>query len=182
MYGRLVSPILLRQIPRALQSSRNFSSSVPQDVWKLGRLNHIAIATPDLPNSIALYRDIFKASVSAPEDLPDHGVTVVFIELDNTKIELLHPFGEKSPIAGFLKKNPNGGMHHICIEVNDIKSAMQDLKAQNIKLLSDEPKIGAHGKPVRDTYKKLFLPELTHIFISFSGSFYPSKKLSWCAS
>ena len=72
-------------------------------------------------------------------------------------------------------------MHHICIEVNDIKSAMQDLKAQNIKLLSDEPKIGAHGKPVRDTDKKSFLTELTHIFISFAGSFYPSKKLSWCA-
>ena len=72
-------------------------------------------------------------------------------------------------------------MHHICIEVNDIKSAMQDLKAQNIKLLSDEPKIGAHGKPVRDTDKNLFFPELTHIFISFAGSFYPSKKLSWCA-
>ena len=80
--------------------------------------------------------------------MPDHGVTVVFIELDNTKIELLHPLGEKSPISGFLKKNPNGGMHHICIEVNDIKAAMQDLKAKNIQCLSDEPKIGAHGKPV----------------------------------
>ena len=86
---------------------------------------------------------------SAPEDLPEHGVTVVFIELDNTKIELLYPLGEKSPIAGFLKKNANGGMHHICIEVNDIKSAMKDLKEKNIQLLSEEPRIGAHGKPVR---------------------------------
>ena len=95
--------------------------------------------------------------LSAPEDLPEHGVTVVFIELDNTKIELLYPFGEKSPIAGFLKKNANGGMHHICIEVNDIKAAMQDLKAKNIQLLSEEPRIGAHGKPVRLLLSKTIL-------------------------
>lgn len=163
MYGRLISPIL-----RQAFKSRNFSSSIsgtsiPQGVWNLGRLNHIAIATPDLPNSIALYRDIFRASVSAPEDLPDHGVTVVFIELDNTKIELLHPLGEKSPISGFLKKNPNGGMHHICIEVNDIKAAMQDLKAKNIQCLSDEPKIGAHGKPVVFIHPKSCLGVLVEL-------------------
>ena len=80
--------------------------------------------------------------------MPEHGVTVVFVELDNTKIELLYPLGDNSPIAGFLKKNTIGGMHHICIEVNDIKAAMEDLKAKKIKLLSDEPRIGAHGKPV----------------------------------
>lgn len=161
MYGRLVSPILRQALKR-----RNFSSSsgsIPQGVWNLGRLNHIAIATPDLPNSIALYRDVFRASVSAPEDLPDHGVTVVFIELDNTKIELLHPLGEKSPISGFLKKNPNGGMHHICIEVDDIKAAMKDLTAKNIQCLSDEPKIGAHGKPVVFIHPKSCLGVLVEL-------------------
>lgn len=193
MYGRLVSPILRQALKR-----RNFSSSsgsIPQGVWNLGRLNHIAIATPDLPNSIALYRDVFRASVryvlidcpsmvqlniffiflSAPEDLPDHGVTVVFIELDNTKIELLHPLGEKSPISGFLKKNPNGGMHHICIEVDDIKAAMKDLTAKNIQCLSDEPKIGAHGKPVSCVQKQQGGDHNSISLLFFiSGSFYSS--------
>ncbi|XP_071546369.1 ethylmalonyl-CoA/methylmalonyl-CoA epimerase-like [Panulirus ornatus] len=124
------------------------SSEVPQTLWKLGRLNHVAIATPDLEKSTALYRDVLGAEVSDAVALPEHGVYTVFVMLDNTKLELLYPLGENSPIQNFLDKNKNGGMHHICIEVNDIKAAMRDLKEQNIRCLSSEPKIGAHGKPV----------------------------------
>ncbi|KAG0722401.1 Methylmalonyl-CoA epimerase, mitochondrial [Chionoecetes opilio] len=123
-------------------------SKVPPALWKLGNLNHVAIATPDLEKSTALYRDVFGAEVSAVEALPDHGVYTVFVKLGNTKLELLHPLGNNSPIQNFLDKNKNGGMHHICIEVNDIRAAMSDLTAQNIRCLSKEPKIGAHGKPV----------------------------------
>lgn len=123
-------------------------SKVPSTLWKLGRLNHVAIATPDLEKSTALYRDVLGAEVSAVEALPEHGVYTVFVKLDNTKLELLHPLGDNSPIQNFLDKNKNGGMHHICIEVNDIRAAMSDLTAQNIRCLSKEPKIGAHGKPV----------------------------------
>lgn len=123
-------------------------------VWKLGRLNHVAIATPNLEQTMSLYRDVMGAEVSQPEDLPDHGVTVVFVALDNTKIELLHPLGEKSPIAGFLSKNANGGIHHVCIEVNDIESAVADLKAKQIRCLSENTRIGAHGKPVMFLHPK----------------------------
>ena len=91
---------------------------------------------------------------SEPEDLPEHGVTVVFVNLDNTKIELLYPLGEKSPIKGFLDKNANGGIHHVCIEVNDINEAVKDVKAKNIRCLSPEPRIGAHGKPVMFLHPK----------------------------
>ena len=114
----------------------------------LGRLNHLAVAVPDLDASVALYRDVLGAEVSEPESLPEHGVTVVFINLPNTKIELLHPFGERSPIQGFLDKNPAGGMHHVCIEVADVTAAIAELKAKGIRVLSEEPKIGAHNKPV----------------------------------
>ncbi|RUS73479.1 hypothetical protein EGW08_018759 [Elysia chlorotica] len=117
-------------------------------VWSLGKINHIALVTPNLEKSTALYRDVLGANVSGQQPLPDHGVTVVFVELGDTKIELLHPLGEKSPISSFMEKNKSGGMHHICIEVDDIESAMKDLKAQKIRLLSDKAKIGAHGKPV----------------------------------
>lgn len=123
-------------------------AKVPPALWKLGRLNHVAIATPDLKKSTALYRDVFGAEVSDVEALPDHGVYTVFVKLDNTKLELLHPLGDNSPIQNFLQNNKNGGIHHICIEVNDIHAAMKDLKGQNIRCLSNEPKIGAHGKPV----------------------------------
>lgn len=108
----------------SLPSVRSFSLSVPvrqgvpQALWKLGRLNHVAIAVPDLEKATALYRDVLGAQVSATVPLPEHGVYTVFVELGNTKLELLHPLGEKSPIAGFLQKNKAGGMHHICIEVN----------------------------------------------------------------
>lgn len=116
--------------------------------WKLGRLNHVAIVVPDLEKSIAMYRDLLGAEVSEPEDLPEHGVTVVFINLGNTKLELLHPLSPESPVANFLTKNKSGGMHHICIEVDDIETAMKDLKAKKVRLLSSEAKIGAHGNPV----------------------------------
>lgn len=119
------------------------------DKLQLGKLNHVAIAVPDLEKAAAFYRDVLQAKkVSEPQTLPEHGVTVVFVELDNTKFELLYPYGEKSPIAGFLAKNPSGGMHHVCIEVADIKKALADVVGKGIRSLDKEPKIGAHGKPV----------------------------------
>ena len=115
----------------------------------IGRLNHIAIAVPDLAQATAQYRDQLRAEVSAPQDLPEHGVTVVFVTLPNTKVELLHPLGPASPIASFLERNPIGGMHHVCYEVDDIKVAANDLQAQGMRILGDgQPKIGAHGNPV----------------------------------
>ena len=123
----------------------------------IGRLNHVAIAVPDLVAATALYRDMLGAVVSAPQAEPDHGVTVVFIELPNTKIELLEPLGEGSPIAAFLQKSPAGGIHHICYEVEDIQSARDRLKSGGARVLGDgEPKIGAHGKPVLFLHPKDF--------------------------
>ncbi len=123
----------------------------------IGRLNHVAIAVPDLEAARRQYRDVLGATVSEAEDLPEHGVSVVFVSLDNTKIELLHPLGEKSPIARFLEKNPDGGMHHVCYEVEDIIAARDRLKAQGARVLGDgEPKIGAHGKPVLFLHPKDF--------------------------
>ncbi|XP_013419516.1 methylmalonyl-CoA epimerase, mitochondrial isoform X2 [Lingula anatina] len=124
------------------------SGKVPDRLWKLGKLNHVAIAVPDLDKATALYRDVLGAEVSGVQCLPEHGVYTVFVNLGNTKFELLHPYGEKSPIQGFLDKNKAGGMHHVCIEVDNIQDAMKDLKAHNIRALSEEAKIGAHGKPV----------------------------------
>ena len=112
-------------------------------------VNHIAIAVPDLEKAANGYRAIFGAKVSDIVDLPDHGVSTVFVDLDNTKIELLHPLGENSPIQKFLDKNPDGGLHHICYEVDDILEAKAAIEAGGIRILGDgEPKIGAHGKPV----------------------------------
>lgn len=114
----------------------------------IGRLNHVAIAVPDLAAAAAQYRDTLGAEVGARQDEPDHGVSVVFITLPNTKIELLHPLGEASPIAGFLAKNPKGGIHHICYEVDDILAARDRLQAAGARVLgTGAPKIGAHGKP-----------------------------------
>ena len=115
----------------------------------IGRLNHVAIAVPDLAKAAALYRDTLGAKVSAPVDMPAHGVTTVFVELANTKIELLHPLGESSPIAAFLARNPAGGIHHVCYEVPDIRAARDRLLAQGLRVLGDgEPRTGAHDKPV----------------------------------
>lgn len=123
----------------------------------IGRLNHVAIAVPDLEAASQQYRATLGAVVGAPQDEPDHGVTVVFIELPNTKIELLYPLGEGSPITGFLAKNPAGGIHHICYEVDDILVARDHLLASGARVLgSGEPKIGAHGKPVLFLHPKDF--------------------------
>lgn len=123
----------------------------------IGRLNHVAIAVPDLEAAAAQYRDTLGVTVGPAQDEPDHGVTVVFITLPNTKIELLYPLGENSPINGFLEKNPAGGIHHICYEVDDILAARDKLKASGARVLgSGEPKIGAHGKPVLFLHPKDF--------------------------
>ncbi|MBA5776512.1 methylmalonyl-CoA epimerase [Stappia sp. F7233] len=123
----------------------------------IGRLNHVAIAVPDLEKASATYRDVLGATISAPQAEPDHGVTVVFIELPNTKIELLEPLGENSPIQAFLDRSPSGGIHHVCYEVDDILAARDRLKEQGARVLgSGEPKIGAHGKPVLFLHPKDF--------------------------
>ena len=123
----------------------------------IGRLNHVAIAVPDLDEGIRLYRDVLGASVSAPQDEPDHGVRVVFVELPNTKIELLYPLGENSPIRSFLEKNMAGGIHHVCYEVDDIITARDRLIGEGARILGNgDPKIGAHGKPVLFLHPKDF--------------------------
>lgn len=123
----------------------------------IGRLNHVAIAVPDLEEGIRLYRDVLGAKVSDPQDEPDHGVTVVFVELPNTKIELLYPLGEGSPIQGFLDKNTSGGIHHVCYEVENILAARDQLLKNGARVLgSGEPKTGAHGKPVLFLHPKDF--------------------------
>ncbi len=130
----------------------------------IGRLNHVAIAVADLAKASTLYRDTLGAVVSAPIGQPDHGVTVVFVTLPNTKIELLAPLGESSPIAKFLERNPDGGMHHICYEVADIRAARDRLQAQGARVLGDgEPRIGAHGKPVLFLHPKDFNGTLVEI-------------------
>ena len=121
----------------------------------LGRLNHVAIAVPDIAAAASLYRGTLGAEVSPAVPQPDHGVTAVFIQLPNTKIELLEPLGANSPIAKFLEKNPQGGIHHVCYEVADILAARDQLKAQGARVLG-EPKIGAHGKPVLFLHPKDF--------------------------
>lgn len=130
----------------------------------IGRLNHVAIVVPDLAAATALYRNALGATVSDPVDVPAHGVTTVFVLLPNTKIELLHPLGENSPIAGFLAKNPAGGMHHVCYEVTDIRAARDHLLAEGARVLGDgEPKIGAHGLPVLFLHPKDFCGTLVEL-------------------
>ena len=141
---------LLKSFGRNMTSvtRRQYSTSIVDEL-KLGRLNHVAIAVPDLEKASSFYRDILKAKlVSQPQTLPEHGVTVVFVELENTKFELLYPFGDKSPIENFLTKNPSGGIHHVCIEVEDINKALEVVTQKGIRSLDKKPKIGAHGKPV----------------------------------
>ena len=130
----------------------------------IGRLNHVAIAVPDLAAASAQYRDTLGAVVREPQDEPDHGVTVVFVELPNTKIELLHPLGDASPIAGFLARNPAGGVHHLCYEVEDILAARDRLQSQGARVLGDgEPRLGAHGKPVLFLHPKDFAGTLVEL-------------------
>ncbi|GAA4116132.1 methylmalonyl-CoA epimerase [Aminobacter aganoensis] len=130
----------------------------------LGRLNHVAIAVPDLAAASAVYRDTLGARVTEPQALPEHGVTVVFIDVGNTKIELLEPLGEGSPIAAFLAKSPSGGMHHVCYEVDDILAARDHLKASGARVLGDgNPKTGAHGKPVLFLHPKDFQGTLVEL-------------------
>jgi len=123
----------------------------------IGKLNHVAIAVNDLQAAVALYRDTLGATVSDQDPQPDHGVTTVFVELPNTKIELLAPLGEASPITGFLEKNKSGGIHHICYEVKDIQAARDKLLADGMRILgSGEPRAGAHGKPILFLHPKDF--------------------------
>jgi methylmalonyl-CoA/ethylmalonyl-CoA epimerase len=130
----------------------------------LRRLNHVAIAVPDLAAGAAVYRDVLGAKVSAPQAEPDHGVTVVFVDLGNTKIELLEPLGEASPIAKFLENNPAGGIHHLCYEVDDILAARDRLMAEGARVLgTGEPRIGAHGKPVIFLHPKDLLGTLVEL-------------------
>jgi len=130
----------------------------------IGRLNHVAIVVGSVEAASAVYRNALGATVSAPESLPEHGVTVVFVELPNTKIELLEPFGEASPIAGFVAKNPGGAIHHVCYEVDDILAARDQLKAAGARVLGDgEPKTGAHGKPVLFLHPKDFCGTLVEL-------------------
>lgn len=130
----------------------------------IGRLNHVAIAVKDLAEAAAKYRDMLGAQVSAPIPMPEHGVTTVFINLPNTKIELLEPLGENSPIAKFLERSPDGGIHHLCYEVQDIRAARDQLKAKGARVLGNgEPKIGAHGKPVLFLHPKDFCGTLVEL-------------------
>ncbi len=130
----------------------------------IGKLNHVAIAVPDIAKATAVYRDTLGAQVSAAVPQPDHGITTVFITLPNTKIELLEPLGEGSPITKFLTRNPDGGMHHLCFEVDDISAARDALEAAGAHVLGDgEPKIGAHGKPVLFLHPKDFAGTLVEL-------------------
>jgi methylmalonyl-CoA/ethylmalonyl-CoA epimerase len=135
-----------------------------REIEMIGRLNHVAIAVKDLAAATAVYRNALGATVTEPTPQPEHGVTVVFVTLPNTKIEFLEPLGENSPIAKFLEKNAEGGIHHICYEVDDIIAARDQLKAQGARILGDgNPKIGAHGKPVLFLHPKDFLGTLTEL-------------------
>ena len=130
----------------------------------IGRLNHVAIAVADLEAAAAQYRDVLGAKVSDPADLPEHGVTTVFVELPNTKIELLHPLGENSPIRRFLERNPAGGLHHVCYEVADIHTARDQLIAKGARIIGDgQPRSGAHGKPVLFLHPKDFAGTLIEL-------------------
>jgi methylmalonyl-CoA/ethylmalonyl-CoA epimerase len=130
----------------------------------IGRLNHVAIVVPDLSAATALYRDMLGATVSIENELPEHGVTTVFVELPNSKIELLHPLGENSPIQGYLDKNPSGGVHHLCYEVADIIAARDKLVSGGARILGDgAPRAGAHGKPVLFLHPKDFCGTLIEL-------------------
>ncbi|MGA8261809.1 MAG: methylmalonyl-CoA epimerase [Arenicellales bacterium] len=130
----------------------------------IGRLNHVAIVVPDLAAASRIYSEQLGATVSEPVDLPAHGVTTVFVDLPNAKIELLHPLGDQSPVAAFLERHPGGGMHHLCYEVDDIEAAARRLSEQGARVLGDgRPKTGAHGKPVLFLHPKDFCGTLIEL-------------------
>ncbi|KAK3259752.1 hypothetical protein CYMTET_31263 [Cymbomonas tetramitiformis] len=136
-----------------MSSSSSTSPPPPSSSPSVGRLNHVAIAVPDLEAAAARYRNVLGCQVGEKQDLPEHGVSVVFIDLPNTKIELLHPLGDNSPIAKFLSKNPSGGLHHLCLEVDDIQESL-DFVSEKVRVLDKKPKIGAHGNPVAFLHPK----------------------------
>ncbi len=147
---------------------RRKGSRFPEDAWRkedmIGRLNHVAIVVPDLAAASALYRKTLGATVTDTVDRPEHGVTTVFVELPNTRIELLHPLGDRSPIASFLDKHPSGGLHHVCYEVDDIAAARDRIVGEGGRVIGDgEPKTGAHGKPVLFLHPKDFCGTLIEI-------------------
>ncbi|HIG15050.1 MAG TPA: methylmalonyl-CoA epimerase [Gammaproteobacteria bacterium] len=130
----------------------------------IGHLNHVAMVVPNLATAAKLYRDTLGASVSMPVELPEHGVVTVFVELGNTKVELLHPLGAESPIARFLERHPEGGIHHVCYEVEDIHAARDRLQQDGYRVLGDgQPRVGAHGKPVLFLHPKDFLGTLIEL-------------------
>jgi methylmalonyl-CoA/ethylmalonyl-CoA epimerase len=130
----------------------------------IGKLNHVAIATPDLEKAAAIYRDMLGARISKALDQPEHGVTTIFVDLPGSKIELLSPLGDSSPIAGFLSRNPSGGVHHLCFEVEDIIAARDRLVAEGARLANGtEPRLGAHGKPVLFLHPKDFIGTLIEL-------------------
>ena len=136
----------------------------------IGRLNHVAIVVPDLEEAAALYSEVLGATVSDPEPLPDHGVTTVFVELENARIELLHPLGDASPVENFLTRNPSGGVHHVCYEVKDIIAARDQLERRGARVLGNgEPKKGTHGKPVLFLHPKDFCGTLIELEESGHG-------------
>ena len=137
----------------------------------IGRLNHVAIVVPDLEEAATLYRETLGATVSDPQPLPEHGVTTVFVELENSRIELLHPLGDASPVEKFLTRNPSGGVHHVCYEVKDIIAARDQLERRGARVLGDgRPKKGTHGKPVLFLHPKDFCGTLIELEESDHGS------------
>lgn len=147
--GLQVTAPICTQLARQLYStSRALQQQQTTTTAEVGRLNHVAIAVPDLDKAAERYRSVLGAKVSEPQPVPEHGVTVVFVELPNTKIELLHPLGAKSPISKFLERNPAGGIHHVCLEVSDVCRSLKALTPAGVRVLDPEPKIGAHGNPV----------------------------------
>ncbi|XP_014666039.1 PREDICTED: methylmalonyl-CoA epimerase, mitochondrial-like [Priapulus caudatus] len=153
--GFVIASRKLVKVSGCFTHLRNVSTqNMPKKLWKLGKLNHVAIACPNLEAAMDFYRDVLGATVGERMPQKEHGVYTVFVTLGETKIELLHPLGENSPISAFLEKNKMGGMHHICLEVSDINAAIADAKAHNIRTLGKEPKIGAHNKPVMFLHPK----------------------------
>lgn len=148
IFRKFASSFLLKASPLFVAPRINLRNFSTAPSWKILRLNHIALGTPSTESAASFYSNKFHLSPSAKVPQPDHGVNTVFVDVGNTKLELLDQLGDKSPIAAFMSKNPAGGIHHLCFEVDNIDAAVEDLKGQGVRLLGDKPKIGAHGKPV----------------------------------